>query len=103
MRVISPVILNLRSQVGAYSVQKGIHGLEDTLRVSDSGGEKKDVLKDYSNKIRDKDKPIDYITNDVLMKSRGTYRCFANRVCMKPAEVAFIVDRKSFQKIGLQE
>lgn len=42
MRVISPIILNLRSQVGAYSVQKGIHGLEDTLRVSDSGGEKKD-------------------------------------------------------------
>lgn len=28
-------------------------------------------------------------------------RCFTNRVCMKPAEVAFIVDRKSFQEISL--
>lgn len=28
-------------------------------------------------------------------------RCFTNRVCMKPAEVALIVDRKSFQEISL--
>lgn len=28
-------------------------------------------------------------------------RCFTNRVCMKPAEVALVVDRKSFQEISL--
>lgn len=68
MHLISPIILNLRCQVGAYSVQKGIHGLEDTPRVSDSGGEKKDVLKNDLNKIRDNDKWIYYI-NHILVKS----------------------------------
>lgn len=55
--------------MGAYSVQKGIHGLEDILRVSDSGGEKKDVLQDDLSKVRDKDHWIDYITNDVPTRS----------------------------------
>lgn len=55
--------------MGSYSVQKGIHGLEDTPRVSGSGGAKKDVLKDHLNKIRDKDKRIDYVNIGVLMKS----------------------------------
>lgn len=32
---------------------------------------------------------------------RPSIRCFTNRVCMKPAEVALIVDRKSFQEISL--
>lgn len=31
------------------------------------------------------------------------YRCPAHRVCMKPAEVAFVVHRKTLQKICLQE
>lgn len=103
MHLISPIMVNLCSQVGAYSVQKGIHGLEDTPRVSDSAGEEKDTLKDDLNRIRNLDKWIDDIRNDVLIRSWGTYRCFANGVCMKPAEVAFVVDRESFQEIGLQE
>lgn len=53
---ISPIIVNLCTQVGAYSVRKGIHGLEDTPRVSDSAGEKKDALKDNFHKIRNLDK-----------------------------------------------
>lgn len=69
LRVLSPIILNLSSQVGAYSVQKGIHGLEDILRVSDSGGEKKDVLQDDLSKVRDKDHWVDYITNDIPTRS----------------------------------
>lgn len=37
--------------------------------------------------------------HEVILKA--TYRCFTNRICMKPAEVALIVDRKSFQEISL--
>lgn len=67
MLCISPTIVNLCSQVGAYSVRKGIHGLEDTPRVSDSAGEKKDALKDSFHKNRNLNKWIDYVRNDVLI------------------------------------
>lgn len=69
MCVIFPTLRNLHSRVGAYSVQRGIHGLEDTPKVSGSGGAKKDELKDHLNKIRGKDKRRDYINNEFLMKS----------------------------------
>lgn len=34
--------------------------------------------------------------------SKITYWCFTYRICMEPAEVILIVDRKSFQEISLR-
>lgn len=78
-------------QFSTYSVQRGIHVLEGTQRVSDSV--KKGHMSSYPLQIMK-------LYSD---KCYGTYRCFTNRVCMKSAEVALIVDWKSFQEIGLLE
>lgn len=88
--IISPTVYNLR-QFSTYSVQKGIHVLEGTQRVFDSVN--KEHMSPYPLQI------IKFYSD----KCYGTYRCFTNRVCMKSAEVALIVDWKSFQEIGLLE
>lgn len=80
-----------------YSVQRGIRVLVGTRRACGSIREIRKRL--WIRAVPSRHEQTFKELHQVILKA--TYRCFTNWICMKPAEVALVVDRKSFQEISL--
>lgn len=85
-----------------------IHGWEDTQRVDGSKTHVQDHVwfstypfsRKYTEYGAEKVAWLGHYS--ISATNKKTYWCFTHRVCMKPAEVILVVDRKPLQEISLR-